>query len=221
MVKLTKGQVISLTKETDKLSNVIVGLGWQAITEKKITNEGKKGLFKRLFDNANNAVQRASVANIDCDAVAYVIDNKKDLDMIYYGNLEHRSKCVLHMGDNLVGSSISDANDYKEAEQIKIDLKNLPDKYSEIIIGVNIYSARERNQHFGMVEKMFIRLTNADNKEVICQYNISDEDDFNGKTGMLMGRLYRENGEWKFTDVGNGYTVSNLSELGRRAQSII
>lgn len=212
-VSLTKGQVVNLTKATDKLSNVVVGLGWQMAKPKIIEQkqEEKKGFFKKLFGNVKETVREELTESIDCDAVAYVIDDKGKNDMVYYGSKRHSSGCVTHMGDNLVGNSVSDADEYKDAEQIKIKLDTMPNKYNKIVIGVNIYQAFTKHQDFGMIEKAFIRLTNEDTKEQLCQFNLSD--DYAGKTGMLLGELTRTNGDWTFKALGDGYSVANLDAL--------
>lgn len=45
--KLKKGQKVSLTKESAGLSNVLVGLGWDAV-------EGKKGFLGIIIWNAGS-----------------------------------------------------------------------------------------------------------------------------------------------------------------------
>lgn len=212
-VSLTKGQVVNLTKATDKLSNVVVGLGWQMAQPKprEQKQEEKKGFFKKLFGNVKETVREELTESIDCDAVAYVIYDKGKNDKVYYGNKKHSSGCVTHMGDNLIGNSVSDADEYKDAEQIEIKLDTMPNKYNKIVIGVNIYQAFKKHQDFGMIEKAFIRLTNKDTKEQLCQFNLSD--DYAGKTGMLLGELTRTNGEWTFKALGDGYSVANLEAL--------
>lgn len=211
-VSLTKGQVVNLTKATDKLSNVVVGLGWQmAQPKKEEKQEEKKSLIKRLLKSVKETVRAELTESIDCDAVAYVVDDQGKNEMVYYGSKIHSSGCVTHMGDNLVGNSVLDANEYKDAEQIKIKLDTMPNKYYKIVIGVNIYKAFEKHQDFGMIEKAFIRITNEDTKEQLCQFNLSD--DYAGKTGMLIGELIRTNGEWTFKALGDGYSVVNLEAL--------
>lgn len=211
-VSLTKGQTINLTKETQGLSKVVVGLGWQKAEKKANTQQKtkKKGLLGRWF-SSNATISTRPTADIDCDAVAYLIDETGRIETIYYGYKRHSSNCVIHMGDNLVGSTKLDAGKYVDAEQIKINLADLPKKYNRIVLGVNIFNAYTRHQDFGMVEKAFIRLVNEETGEQLCNFDLTEE--YAGKTGMIMGELLRENNEWKFRAVGSGFTVANLEEL--------
>ena len=62
-ISLQKGQKVSLSKESKGLSNVLVGLGWDAVEQRS----GLFGLFK--------------AADIDCDATAILLKNGKFTDI--------------------------------------------------------------------------------------------------------------------------------------------
>ena len=100
----------------------------------------------------------------------------------------------MHQGDNLTGEG--DGDD----EQIMVNLSMVPTSIDKIVFVVNIYDARARNQHFGMIRNAFIRLVNMDNNTEICRYNLSDN--YNNMTGLVVGEIYRKNGEWKFNAIG-------------------
>lgn len=191
-VSLKKGQKVSLTKDHAGLSNIMVGLGWDEVKQ-------KKGLFS-LKQSA-----------IDCDASAiclqngHVVDNS---DVVYFGNLRHKSGSIQHMGDNLTGAG--DGDD----EQILIELNKVPAEYDRIVIVVNIYQAVQRKQHFGMIENAFIRLVDGRNNQEMCKYNLTD--DYSGMTALIFGEVYRHNGEWKFNAIGQGTADPGLGELVRR-----
>lgn len=190
-ISLQKGQKVSLTKENSGLSNVLVGLGWDAV-------EKKKGFFASL----------TATADIDCDATAIMLKNGKfsdKSDVVYFGNLEHKSGTVRHMGDNLTGDG--DGDD----EQILIDLSRVPAEYDRIVIVVNIYDCIKRKQNFGMIKNAFIRIVDGKTNREMCKYNLSD--DYSGMTAMIFGEIYRHNGEWKFNAVGQGTTDTNIGEL--------
>ena len=75
-VSLKKGQKISLSKGTDKLEKVIVGLGWDEVQKARTG-----GLLGGLLSG--------STAAIDCDASAFLLRNGKlsgNKDIIYFGN---------------------------------------------------------------------------------------------------------------------------------------
>ncbi len=198
MVNLTKGQKISLTKESSGLKNVMVGLGWDEAEIQPV----KFSLFSR----------KPKQHSIDCDASAILLDENgkciDNSDVIYFGNLTHKSGTVKHQGDNLTGEG--DGDD----EQILVDLANLPSKYSKIAFVVTIYKADERNQNFGMIKNAYIRIvdTSNGNKE-LCKFNLSDDINYNDKTSMLFGELYRHNGEWKFNAIGEGLYSVGISNI--------
>ncbi len=190
-ISLAKGQKVSLSKENDKLSTVMVGLGWDEV-------ERKGGFFSRPKP-------------IDCDASAFLLQNGKLVDkkdIVYFGNLSHFSGTVQHLGDNLTGEGEGDD------EQIIINLAKIPDNYDRIVIVVNIYEAYQRKQHFGLIKNAFCRIVDGSNNREMCRYNLTD--DYSNMTAMIFGEVYRHNGEWKFNAVGQGTTDPGLGELSKR-----
>ncbi len=193
-VNLQKGQKVDLTKENAGLKRLIVGLGWDE-AEKKV------GFFGRKKE-----------ADIDCDASALVcgVGGKlldKD-DIVYFGNLKHRTGAITHLGDNLTGEGEGDD------EQLIVELNAIPESYEKIIFVVNIYKAFERNQHFGMIKNAFIRIVDADTKQELCKYNLSEN--YNNMTAMIFGEVYRYKGEWKFNAIGQPTQDKGLGELAAR-----
>ncbi len=162
-ISLKKGQRVSLSKDNAGLSKIIVGLGWDEV------QQSRGGGLGRLFG--------ARPQEIDCDASAILLKDGKLTnmqDLVYFGNLSHKSGTVNHMGDNLTGAG--DGDD----EQIIIDLSRVPEEYDRIVIVVNIYQAVRRKQHFGMIENAFIRLVDArnnnemykNNQGILCEVSI-------------------------------------------------
>ena len=203
-VSLQKGQKVNLSKDNAGLEKVIVGLGWD---EAKPSGGGGGGFFATLFGGGAATTHQA----IDCDASAIMLKNGKFVDrtdLVYFGNLKHKSGTVNHMGDNLTGEGEGDD------EQIVIDLSRVPAEYDKIVIVVNIYQAVQRKQHFGMIENAFIRLVDARNNKEMCKYNLTEN--YSGMTAMIFGEIYRHNGEWKFNAMGNGTTDPGIGELCRR-----
>ena len=198
-VNLQKGQKINLKKaDGSKLSKIMVGLGWDAAEKKG------GGFLSSIFGSSNN---------IDCDASVFVCKDGKlraNDDVVYFGNLQHSSGAIKHMGDNLTGDGEGDD------EQIFVDLDKIPPQYDKLVFVVNIYKAVDRKQHFGMIKNAFIRIVDNDSHTELCRYNLSDN--YDGMLAMIAGEVYKKNGEWKFNAVGNGTKDSGLSELSRRFQ---
>lgn len=197
-VNLQKGQKVNLSKESAGLSKVVVGLGWDEAEQ-----AGGGGFLSALFGNKKQ--------DIDCDASALLLKNGKLAgtdDLVYFGNLKHKSGTVKHMGDNLTGAGEGDD------EQIVVDLASVPAEYDRIVIVVNIYQAVKRNQHFGMIKNAFIRLVDDRNNKEICRYNLTES--YPGMTAMIFGEIYRHGGEWKFSAIGQGTKDPGLGELAKR-----
>lgn len=192
-ISLQKGQKVSLSKENAGLSTVLVGLGWDEAPQKR----GFLGIKTQQ--------------DIDCDASAILLRSGKlcgNGDIVYFGNLVHKSGTVRHMGDNLTGAGEGDD------EQILMDLAKIPPEYDRIVIVVNIYDAVRRRQQFGMIRNAFIRLVDGRNNREMCKYNLTE--DYSGMTAMIFGEIYRYNGEWKFSAIGQGTNDPSLSDLCRR-----
>ncbi|WP_295584098.1 TerD family protein [uncultured Oscillibacter sp.] len=198
-VSLQKGQKVSLSKEgREGLNRVIVGLGWD-----EAQRQHSGGLFGSLFS--------APAQAIDCDASALMLKSGKltdQKDIVYFGNLTHKSKSVRHMGDNLTGAGEGDD------EQIVIELTQVPAEYDRIVVVVNIYQAMARKQHFGMIRNAFIRIVDARNNQELCRFNLSEN--YDDMTAMIFGEIYRHNGEWKFNAIGQATKDPSLGDLCRR-----
>ncbi len=176
-VCLTKGQKVDLTKTNPGLTKIVIGLGWD--TQK--------------YDGASA---------FDLDAAAFLLaDSGKvasDADFVFYGNTKHASGSVEHTGDNLTGEG--DGDD----EQIKIDLASVPANVSKIDFTVTIYEADSRNQNFGQVSNAYIRVMDEATGTELIRYDLGE--DFSIETAVVVGELYRHNGEWKFNAIGSGFS---------------
>ncbi|MCX4266691.1 MAG: TerD family protein, partial [Firmicutes bacterium] len=68
---------------------------------------------------------------------------------------------------------------------------------------VTIYEAEERRQNFGQVSNAFIRIVDEANNTELVRYDLGE--DFSVETAVVVGELYRNNGEWKFNAIGSGF----------------
>ena len=175
-INLTKGQKVNLSKDNPGLKNIMVGLGWDV----------------NAFDSG---------ADFDLDASAFLAGaNGKcpmDKDFIFYGNLEHESGAVKHMGDNLTGEG--DGDD----EQIVVDLSKVPANVERIAFTVTIYEAESRRQNFGQVSNAYIHIMDTATNTELLRFDLGE--DFSIETAVVVGELYKHNGEWKFNAIGSGF----------------
>ena len=175
-INLSKGQKVSLTKENPGLKKIMVGLGWDV----------------NAFDSG---------ADFDLDASAFLTGaNGKcltDQEFIFYGNLEHQSGAVVHLGDNRTGAGEGDD------EQIEVDLSLVPANIERIAFTVTIYDADKRRQNFGQVSNSYCRIVDEATGEEIVHFDLGE--DFSIETALVVGELYKHNGEWKFNAIGSGF----------------
>lgn len=175
-INLTKGQKVDLTKGNPGLKKLMVGLGWDV----------------NAYDSG---------ADFDLDAAAFMLgDNGKcpsEKEFIFYGNLTHPSESLKHMGDNLTGAGEGDD------EQIFVDLTKIPANVSKVAFTVTIYEAEERGQNFGQVSNSFIRIVDESTGREVIHYDLGE--DFSIETAVVVGELYKHNGEWKFNAIGSGF----------------
>jgi tellurium resistance protein TerD len=175
-INLSKGQKVSLTKGNPSLKKIMVGLGWDV----------------NAFDTG---------ADFDLDASAFLVGaNGKcptEKEFIFYGNLEHPSGSVKHMGDNLTGAGEGDD------EEIQIDLGLIPANIDKVAFTVTIYDSEARRQNFGQVSNAYIRIVDEVSGAELIRYDLGE--DFSIETAVVVGELYRHNDEWKFNAIGSGF----------------
>lgn len=175
-ISLQKGQRVDLTKDRPSLKNVLIGLGWDI----------------NHYDGETD---------FDLDASAFMtkangkIGNENDF--IFYGNLNHVSGSVQHMGDNRTGEG--DGDD----EVIKVQLDKIPSDYDTISFTVTIYEAEKRLQNFGMVENAYVRLIDEDTGEELVRFDLTE--DFSTETALVVAEIYKRDGQWKFAAIESGY----------------
>lgn len=174
-ISLTKGGNVNLSKEAPNLTNMAVGLGWNP----------------RATDGQA----------FDLDAVAFLVNEsgkvRADADFIFFNNLKSADGSVEHTGDNRTGEG--DGDD----EIIKVDLSKVPADVSKVVFCAVIYEGQARNQNFGQVANAYIRIVNTQGGAEVARYDLSE--DSSTETAMIFGELYKNNGEWKFRAVGQGF----------------
>ncbi len=174
-IKLEKGGKVDLSKEAPGLKKAALGLGWDT------NNSGNGSAY-------------------DLDASVFMLNAngkiRTEKDFVYFNNLSSACASIMHTGDNLTGAG--DGDD----ETIHATLENIPADIEQVVFVVNIYQAAQRKQNFGQVKNAFIRLYDAETKQEILKYDLSE--DFSTATAVQFGRIYRHNGAWKFEASGLG-----------------
>lgn len=141
-------------------------------------------------------------SSIDLDASCILLDeNKSVVDTVWFGKLHSSDGSIRHSGDSLTGAG--DGDD----EVINVDLSTVPNKVTQIVFTINSF----RGQTFDRVKNCFARLVETTTGKEICIFKLSE---FTSSTAVIMAKVYRHNGEWKFSAIGtptNGRTVNDIA----------
>ena len=164
-----------MSKEAPGLTEVTVGLGWDA----RVTDGSKFDLDASIFILGESG---------------QVLD---DASFIFYNNKKSVDGSVEHMGDNQSGEGEGDD------EQATVKLNGLAAAVKKLVFAVTIHDSEARKQSFGQVANAYIRVVNkADGKE-LARYDLSE--DASTETAMIFGELYRNGDEFKFKAIGQGF----------------
>jgi tellurium resistance protein TerZ len=204
-INLTKGQKIDLRKDNgESLTNFCVGVNWGAI------ETIKTGLFgfgsKKVFEE------------VDLDLSCIMTDGQGNLiDYIYspdyngflrqnklpLGKLSSEDGGLRHSGDDRVGDKGGD--DGLDNEVISVDLKKISNSIEKIFFFINIYLQKGQSHDFSKIPYAKIRMyegTASKVNKVHSQFDIVTDASYQDKRALILGKLYKRNGEWKFDAIG-------------------
>ncbi|MDE5643222.1 MAG: TerD family protein [Muribaculaceae bacterium] len=208
-IRLEKGQKINLEKNNgSQLTQFCVGCNWGAVTKKAFF-----GLTK-------------SVVDVDLDLSCLLFDAEgKCMDHIYSplyrfadngvglpnGKTDTMDRALHHSGDDLEGDKGGD--DGLDNEIITVDLSRLNPAVNSIVFFLNIYNNNEYSGDFSGIPYAYIRMfegTPALVKEEFAKYDVSTKTECAGMRALVMGRLYKRNGQWKFAAIGDAFPDANI-----------
>jgi tellurium resistance protein TerZ len=215
--KLEKGQRINLEKsDGSKLTEFCVGVNWGAIEYQVEEASGLLGLSKK-------SVTRTIDVDLDLSCIL-IGNNNKLFDHIYSplyrsdflsrygmpkGKLDTNDRALHHSGDDLEGDKGGD--DGLDNEIITVNLSKVNPNVSQIFFFLNNVGKED----FSQIPYAKIRMyegTPTKVKSVFASYNVSAESQYRGKQAIVMGKLYKKEGEWKFNAIGDATEDSNLCE---------
>lgn len=196
------GERFNLSKSDGGLTNVRIGLGWQA-------NEDDNG---PIFDLDVSAFMVGSDYKIPDDGF-FVFYGSDNTGTDKEGNVRPMSQDGAMLGavDEKEGSDDDDAGD---TEDMILDLSKVDKRVEQIIVVVTICKypnddKRDRRTlalNFGMVEGCYLRIVNEKNGDEIMRYTLSEN--FKDEDAVEFGRLYRLGNDWEFEALGRGTTGS-------------
>ncbi len=195
-INLAKGQKIDLKKSNGSdLSSFCVGANWGAIEA--------KGFF-------GGAKKKA----VDLDLSVGLFDaDKKPAGVIYFGKLQLPG--ISHSGDDLTGDI--DGDDGLDNEVVDINLSQIPANVEQLVFVLNSF----KQQDFATIPFASIRLyegTPDRVNEIVATYNIAGDAKYAGYVSMILGKLYRRNGAWKFSAIGEPTRDAKLEQTLQSVQ---
>ena len=230
-INLEKGQRINLEKSNgSKLTNFCVGCNWGAIEETRyeevVINEGFLG-----FGRKTESRPVISEIDVDVDLSCVMTDDEgKLVDTLYsplykadwlrreglpIGKDWSDDKSMFHTPDDTEGDKGGD--DGLDNEIITVDLEKVNPRITQIFFYLNIYSPKTID--FLKIPYAAIRMfegTPDKVNEVFAQYDVAKDPQFSGKRALIMGKLYRHNGEWKFNAIGDAFADDSIVVTAKR-----
>ena len=206
-IRLEKGQRINLEKDNgSKLTHFCVGCNWGAIIEKTFF-----GLSSKVID------VDLDLSCMMFDAEGNVVDHIWSplyrLNQLPKGKLTSSDGALHHTGDDLTGDQ--DGDDGLDNEIITVDLSRVSSNINSIVFFLNIYNNDEYSGDFSGIPyasiRMFEGTPDKAPKQVFAQYDVATKTECFGKRALVMGKLYRRNGDWKFAAIGDAFEDRNIA----------
>ncbi|MDQ0110703.1 stress response protein SCP2 [Paenibacillus harenae] len=136
-------------------------------------------------------------AAMGIDAAAFLLSDRgrceRDEDFIFYGNPLTRDGALMHTGSTDKGAK----------EAIKIVLNRVSGQVSKIAFTLTIHEGERSGHYMQDVSGLYVQLTNSVTGEEIFRYEYGG--DLTKETAIVIGELYKHNGEWKFSAIGSGF----------------
>lgn len=212
-IRLEKGQRINLEKSTgERLTHFCVGCNWGAITRRgflgiKSTQDVDLDLSCVLTDADGNMVdhiysplyRRDLLARYGCPA----------------GKLDTTERALHHSGDDLQGDTGGD--DGLDNEIITVDLTRVNPRVHQIFFILNNCGRED----FSQIPYAAIRMyegTPHHVQHVFAAYDVAADPRYAGRRAMVMGKLYRRDGNWRFAAIGD---PTDDSFVGQTVQRIL
>ena len=208
-IRLEKGQRINLKKTNgSSLTNFCVGCNWGATYKKTLF-----GLRKEIVD-----------VDLDLSCLLFNAEGKA-IDHIWSplyrfqdkniglpnGKTDSIDGALHHTGDDTHGDQ--DGDDGLDNEIITVDLTRVHSLIHQMVFFLNIYNNKEFQGDFSEIPYASIRMyegTPSRVKEVFASYDVATKSECAGKRALVMGKLYRRDGVWKFNAIGNAYEDKSI-----------
>lgn len=172
----------------------------------------KKGQKTQLFPESSVIKLKAclgwNVSNPECDVdvSAFMLSSTGKVPgddwFVFYGQTTSPDGSLLFKPDEKV-----------DRESITIDLAKLDPMVSKVVFVLTINEAYEKNLNLSMIKDAYIRILNCSNNSELVSFKMDEY--YSNVTSMMIGEIYKLNGNWKFNAIGNGVArdLAGLCEL--------
>lgn len=141
----------------------------------------------------------APVDDIDLNAAALLFAGAQIVDVVYHQQLASADGSVRHLGDSMTGEGDGDN------EVILVDLTRTPPELTTIFFIVTSYTGHS----FDEIDNAFCRLVDSATGTEVARYELSGNQ---SHTGLVMGKMFRTNGDWQFETIGAGIHAEHPAE---------
>ncbi|WP_339804107.1 TerD family protein [Paenibacillus sp. FSL R5-0744] len=145
-----------------------------------------------------------SPSSLEIDTSAFLLGAQgkvsKDEDLIFYNN---PSTPYIRYKEMPTSNSL---------KQFDVELNKVPSDMMKLAFTLTIYDGEKRGQSFRQVNQAYFRILNQVTGAELLRCDL--ENHFSVETAVVVGELYRYNGEWKFSAIAAGF-AGGLQELCR------
>ncbi|WP_063050796.1 TerD family protein [Nocardia arthritidis] len=137
--------------------------------------------------------------DIDLNVAALLFAEDHIIDVVYHQQLSSRDGSVRHFGDSTTGEGKGDN------EVITVDLTRIPPQITTILFLVTSYTG----QTFDQIENAFCRVVDTVSGAEIAHFDLSTDA---SHTGLVMGKVSRDTGKWRFEPIGEAIRAQHPVE---------
>ena len=139
--------------------------------------------------------------DLDVDAFMLGANGKVIGDdwFVFYNQPESPDQSVRLLCDSTTGAGAGDD------EIVQVQLSKVNPQVTKIVFIVSINEAKQYGYNFSNVANAYVRITDVRTNQELARFQLTDY--YANVNSMVVGEVYRYNGEWKFSAVGDGVSA--------------
>lgn len=145
----------------------------------------------------------------DCDLVVFLLDDKMQMsdirDVVYFGQLTHTSKSIVHQGDYL------GHQEGFEQEAITLYFDQMGPHVKHLVVYATLYDGKKRKQDLGMMAVPSMIITDTISGQVLIKTDLDQT--YAGFQSMRVCTFTLDKHEWSFLPQLEGVMFDSLKDL--------